>query len=449
MKSRKKWIITLIVIAGIFAGGYFAATRALDRVLADGTLARLIGKKTAVKLEADSGYLPLTWRGMSIRSDGLLVRGKPTRALIEMSAVNLRAHCSLQNLWQRKWTITRLQASHLQAAFGQAAAAQVQKILPTEPELQPQIETPSPLKLDIRETFVPRTDIFWGETPDAIGYLKDVEARFYPKEHDLDAFARGGTFRQTGWPELKVEEIRMHYAKPNLTVPSATFLLGQTGKMSVAGDFNFGDDGGMHLVLRAAAAPAEPFLTGFWRDKFEGVFDSENVLEKRFQTDEKVKANGEIRFLRAIVHDVATLKQVAAVTRRPQFEKPKIDILHLKYGWNGERLEVTEFEAETKGLLRMEGTFSIEKENIDAKFKIGVAPDVAESIPGAREKVFTESRDGYLWTTMTLQGPLSHPREDLKQRIVAAAKDHFGKKFLAPIFKPGKAVLEMLDAIYK
>jgi hypothetical protein len=32
---------------------------------------------------------------------------------------------------------------------------------------------------------------------------------------------------------------------------------------------------------------------------------------------------------------------------------------------------------------------------------------------------------------------------------VAAAKEHFGKKFLAPIFKPGQAVLEMLDAIYK
>ncbi|MEY2438807.1 MAG: hypothetical protein QOI34_192, partial [Verrucomicrobiota bacterium] len=61
----------------------------------------------------------------------------------------------------------------------------------------------------------------------------------------------------------------------------------------------------------------------------------------------------------------------------------------------------------------------------------------------------TESRGDYLWTTMNLSGPASHPREDLKQRLVAAAKEHFAKGFLAPIFKPGKAVLEMLDAIYK
>jgi hypothetical protein len=196
-------------------------------------------------------------------------------------------------------------------------------------------------------------------------------------------------------------------------------------------------------------APAEPFLTGFWRGKLEGILNSESDLQKRFEAEAKMTAKGEVHFTRATVHDVAALQQIAALTRHPQFEKPKIDILRLRYSWNGSRLEVTEFEAETKGLLRIEGIFSIEKENIDAKFKIGAAPDVVESIPGAREKVFTESRDGYLWTTMTVSGPVKHPREDLKQRLVKAAEEHFSKGFLAPIFKPGKAVLEMLNAIYQ
>ena len=72
-----------------------------------------------------------------------------------------------------------------------------------------------------------------------------------------------------------------------------------------------------------------------------------------------------------------------------------------------------------------------------------------EAIPGAREKVFTESRNGYLWAPMTLTGPLHHPREDLKERLVSAAQEQFAKGFLAPLFKPGKAVLELLNAIYK
>jgi hypothetical protein len=449
MKMGKKWIIGAIVVFGLFTAGYVIATRALNHFLVDGLLARLIGKKTAVILGADAGYLPLTWRGMSFRSDGLLARGKPPRSLTEMQVSSLYARCSLQNLWQRKWTITRLQASHLEAAFGRAAAAHLEKILPHDPKLQPQIETNSPLKLDIRETFVPRTDIYWGEVEEAVGYLRDVETRFYPKDHDLDIFGRGGTFRQTGWPELKVDELRMHYAKPKLAVETAILSLGQSKNFRVTGEFDFGAGRGMRFHLSAVQAPAEPFLGKFWQGKLEGVFESESDLEKRSEGDAKMNAAGELHFVRAMVHDVATLKQIAELTRHPQFERPKIDILRTRYKWNGSRLEVTGLEMETKGLFRVEGEFQIEKENIEGKFRIGAASEVVEAIPGAREKVFTESRDGYLWTTMTLQGPVQHPREDLKKRLVAAAEEHFAKGFLAPIFKPGKAMLELLNAIYK
>jgi hypothetical protein len=448
-KKRRKRMIVFFVVLAASGAGYFAVTRALDHFLENGTLTRLIGRKTAVKLGADAGYFPLVWRGMSVRSDGILVRGKPPRALVEMSASNIRAYCSLQNLWQRKWTVRRLQASHLEAAFGQAAAGQLQKILDRDPELQPQVETSSPLNLDIRETFIPRTDIIWGETPAGVGYLKDVEARFYPKDHNLDCFGRGGTLRQTGWPELKVEELRLYYAKPRLTVQSALFSLGLPRNFSVTGEFNFGEGGAMHLHLHSAQMPAQPFIKGYWQGKLEGIFDGESDLDKQFESTAKVKAMGVIHFTRALVHDVEALKQIAAVTRHPQFEKPKIDVLAMHYRWSGTRLEVTQFEAETKGLMRVEGDFAIENENIEGKFEIGVAPDVAESIPGAREKVFTDAHGAYLWTSMHLQGPVHHPREDLKQRLVAAAQEHFAKGFLAPIFKPGKAVLEMLNAIYK
>jgi hypothetical protein len=50
---------------------------------------------------------------------------------------------------------------------------------------------------------------------------------------------------------------------------------------------------------------------------------------------------------------------------------------------------------------------------------------------------------------MTLSGPVQHPREDLKERLVAAAQEHFAKGIFSRIFKPGKQVLELLNAIYK
>src|ERR1700719_2398753 len=199
MKIQTKLGIAALIIFVVCAVGYFAATRTLDHLVRDGTFLRLISRKTAVKLDADScGYLPLAWRGMLIRSDGVLARGQPPRSLVELSATNLRAHCSAQNLWRRKWTITLLEASHLQAAFGPAAASQLQKILPRQPELEPRIDTNSPLNLEIRETDIARTDVFWGATPDSVGGLKEVHSRFLPKDRGLDIFRSGAAFRHRG-----------------------------------------------------------------------------------------------------------------------------------------------------------------------------------------------------------------------------------------------------------
>jgi hypothetical protein len=55
MKTKTKWTIAVILICAVCAGGYFAAGRALDHFLANGSFTRLIGRKTAAKLEADTG----------------------------------------------------------------------------------------------------------------------------------------------------------------------------------------------------------------------------------------------------------------------------------------------------------------------------------------------------------------------------------------------------------
>jgi hypothetical protein len=450
MKTRRKLGIVIVVFFVLAVSGYIAATRTLDHLVRDGTFLRLISRKTAVKLDADlCGYLPLAWRGMLIRSDGVLARGQPPHSLVEMSATNLRAHCSLKNLWQRKWTITLLEASHLEAAFGPAAAGQLTRILPRQPELEPAIDSNSPLNLDIHETDIARTDVYWGETPESVGGLKEVHSRFFPKDHGLEIFGRGGTFHQTGWPQLEVAELQLDWANPKLMVKSAFLSLVQPKNLSVTGRFEFGQHGSMQLHLSAKQAPAEPFITGYWKGKFEGFIDSESDLEKQFESDAKMAADGQLNFSRAAVHDVQALKQVALVTRHPQFEKPKIDILRFRYRLNGDRFEISNFEAEIRGLCRFEGQFSIEHGEIDGRFKVGAAPDVVEAIPGAREKVFTESHGDYLWTTLRLTGPSNHPREDLSKRLVAAAQEHFSKGLLAPIFKPGKELIGQLQEIYK
>lgn len=449
MSRRQTALLALGIFLVLSGGLYFAADRALDRLVRQKNFLQLISRKTGVKLGAsECGYLPPARHGLSLRSAGLLARGQAPH-LVQLSAINLQAHCSLQNLWQRKLTITRLEASHLEAAYDAAAAAQLQKILPAQPNLERAEDTASLIHVDIRETDIAQTDVYWGATPDAVGGLKKVSARFFTKNRGLDIFGRGGTFQQSGWPELKVDDLHLNWAASRLTVKSAYFSLGQPKDVIVTGQLQFGEQGSMQLHLSSKQVPAEPLVTGYWKGKFDGAVDSESDLTKQFEADAKVNASGRLNFSRAAVHDVQALKQIAVVTRHPQFERPKIDILRFHYRLSGDRLEVSNFEGEIRGLLRLEGEFSIERGEIDGKFKVGAAPDVVDALPGAREEVFTESRDGYLWTTLHLSGPAQHPREDLKQRLVAAAQKHFAKGILAPLFKTGRPLIEALQEIYR
>lgn len=109
---------------------------------------------------------------------------------------------------------------------------------------------------------------------------------------------------------------------------------------------------------------------------------------------------------------------------------------------------MSDLHLEAKALFRVEGHFTIADEEIDGDFQIGASADLLDSIPGGRAKVCTKAHGGYFWTTMKMRGPLKHPREDLKDRLVTAAQEQLAKGFLAPLLKPGQGLLELLKAIY-
>jgi hypothetical protein len=447
-KGKKTlWIVTVTGILLLIASAYLAVTITVRHWLRDGAIGRLIGRKTAVILKADAGYLPLSNFGLSVRSGGLLAQGKPPQALVAVIANNISASCSLAKLIQRKWTINELEADHAQAAFGAAAGRLLKNDLPQQPALQPQIETPSVLKVDILETRIRQTDLFWGREEKTVGWLKNVETKYYLSDKDLEILGSGGTFRQTAWPEFKVKNLQAHYAKPKLEIRTADFTLGG-GELHITGLLTLGDGGGVTLQAQARHSPIAPFLSGKWSDKAEGVFEGEAKFDQRFGVDGSTFATGFLRCSDGVVHDWPVLEKIALVTRKPEFQRLKISLFRADYKWNGDRLEVTKLHAESKGLACVEGIFQLEKENIRGTFEIGATAEVLDTVPGAREKVFTSAHDGYFWATMHLTGPMKHPREDLKDRLVAAAQEHFAKGLLAPILKPGTGLLELLRDIY-
>jgi hypothetical protein len=117
---------------------------------------------------------------------------------------------------------------------------------------------------------------------------------------------------------------------------------------------------------------------------------------------------------------------------------------------------VTNFAAESRGLLRLEGSFDVFGGAIDGQFQVGITPAALQWLPGSQERVFTVARGGYLWTPMRVTGPLDRPHEDLSGRLAVAA----GGAVLETLEKTGrdaietgtdaaKSVLDLLNPLFR
>lgn len=72
------------------------------------------------------------------------------------------------------------------------------------------------------------------------------------------------------------------------------------------------------------------------------------------------------------------------------------------------------------GILRAEGALDLGPDDtIAGRIELGIAPALADSLPGAERLVFKTRRDGFLWTPVTIGGTLDSPSEDLTARLAA------------------------------
>ena len=49
---------------------------------------------------------------------------------------------------------------------------------------------------------------------------------------------------------------------------------------------------------------------------------------------------------------------------------------------------------------------------------------------------------------MTLSGPLNHPTDDLKPRLLAALEKHVALGLLMPVLKPAKVARDVIQLIF-
>lgn len=86
---------------------------------------------------------------------------------------------------------------------------------------------------------------------------------------------------------------------------------------------------------------------------------------------------------------------------------------------------------------------NIRGRQIDGIFRLGLAPGTLATIPGAETDVFTAGERGLLWAPLRISGTLDDPKEDLTERLVAAA----GLRMFDSIPETGEKVIKFSQSL--
>jgi autotransporter translocation and assembly factor TamB len=277
---------------------------------------------------------------------------------------------------------------------------------------------------------------------------------------------KGGKISLPNQPEVALKDLGLRWKGNDLFVDRCALGVFKEGHVDGKGEIGFESPGRFDLELELSAIDIDELVQGEWRDRLAGTIHGPVritgapgalVYEGTMQLDE------------GVVEAMPVLKRIAQYTRSERFERLVLNQAKTDFKREGDRLELRNLILQSDGLVRIEGQADLVGDQLAGDFRIGVAPGTMRWIPGAERLVFTEDREGFLWTPMKLTGTLAEPKEDLSARLIAAAgeaviselptsvldaaqemlKGEGGKPASGDLIDQGKKVIDLLSPFLK
>ncbi len=380
-------------------------------------------------VQADGEFLPFHYAGTTIYTDGFQAGGVGTAFFDRLQGDQMRAAFNLHGMLKHTWQIDELDLQRLQISV--ASSEEREGRAPVEPART----TPGgwgilPNKVDLRQAVVEDANIEWKGRADRPGGVTATRLTVTPDDSNNSAdathpgawniLAEGGHLAEIGLPELGIGSARLKYRRPSLFVLDSELKCKDSGTLAVSGEINFTQ--ALDLDIKLNGVPAAPLLPMDWRKRLEGNLNGDVHVRSAMPMTGAPDMEGSLSLSQGRLEALPVLDQIATFTRSQQFRTLDLSIASGDFKRTATRLEVKNFILESKGLIRMEGAFNVVDSTLDGTFQVGVTPGSLQWLPGSQGKVFTASREGYLWTSVRLSGPVGSPTEDLTPRLVAAAQ---------------------------
>ncbi len=442
--SWKKLVLWLVG-AGLvlLVLGFFIGTAWFNSFLRSERFRAMIARATSQALDAEAEFAPMNFSGSTVFAEGFQAAGRRDAFFSQLRVDQARADLNLRGLLDRAWRIDSVEVQRVQLALGGEKLPPAPGVESAPPPAAKARSSWLPDHVDLRRADVREMEVTWGIDPTALGSVKNTAVTLTPADNDgWDIAARGGTVAQAGWPSMALDSVRLRYRSPTIFVTSAELKSGDAGTLSASGEVN--PESSADLQVQFSGIEIAPFLPADWKKKLTGRMKGDVRVFAPLPWRDEMEISGTAGLTDGQLTALPVLDKIAAFTRTQQFRTLKLTRCEGKFTHRGERTEVTDFVAESEGLVRMEGRFTIEGEQVEGTFEVGVTPASLQWLPGSRKRVFTTSRGGWLFTPMRVTGTLDSLSEDLSPRLIGAAADTLIEGVQDAVKDPRKAIETLL-----
>lgn len=429
-------ILGILVLVAILAGfgGYFW----LRSYLHSDDFRVFLGQKVGVVMGADAKFELFEWQGMQARTGGFSAdNGKLIKS---MRADGIEAKVNLSGIKRGVWEITDLRVKQLDVIMDTQSGGGVE--VDEAPDDKGFLKGLLPKRAELSSA-----DIEWLnlDLQTGAGNLKasNVITRIDSAGADgaYDVNLAEGLIETTwfGSP-MELVSARGKYQDGRIFLTDSKAKVYERGILNLSGEVDggqFGFFGSLRDVKVEELVPED------WQKRITGDLATEfkvssgSIRPDGTQRDATVRGNLELK--RGVLTALPILDTIAAYANTRRFRRLDFSEAKLKYKKQGSRLELTDIVLATEGLVRIEGRLTMESGGvIDGHFKVGIMPGTLAHIPGAETKVFLRGDKGLLWSPLRITGTVDNPKEDLTDRMIAAA----GERMFELVPETGKMVLK-------
>lgn len=240
-------------------------------------------------------------------------------------------------------------------------------------------------------------------------------------------------------PPLHIDSLNGRYSDGDIYATDVEVAAWSKGRISGAGEWN-ANAGTYSFEGQAEGMKCEDVLDETWSRKLQGD------LEASFSVNNfsgGFAANGDLKIRNGVLTAMPVLDILAAYADTRRFRTLQLSEASTEWRYEDGIVTLSNLKMASEGLLRLEGTVTIDGDALDGRLLLGIVPGLLTNLPGAETHVFKPGERGMLWAPIHITGTIDEPEEDLSERLIVAA----GLRILDGLPQGADKVVELTKSV--